>query len=146
MNNQHLYNDQDQPQEEEVFAEPPVNKTLFITQLSKNTFRPEAVEDLTNIDKVFAYYKPSCTCNFIDVAGNNLSESVNFTSIQDFSPDVILDRSPCLNEMQLLHKQLIEMKEKLALNRQLAAILSEPDSKRDFTETLKLLIHELASA
>lgn len=146
MYSEHLYSNRDELEKEEVFLEPPLNKTLFIVQLTGNMpVKPEETEGLTTLADVFEYYKPSLDFEFLNGNQGTVNENIRFTCLEDFHPESIIRKSHSLNELLTLTTQLTEMNKKISTNSQLADILANTERKKKFTEMLKLLIDKLAA-
>lgn len=144
MVNEQLYRERDEQEPDEVFIEPPVNKTLFIIQLTDDMpIKPEETENLTSLAEVFDYYKPSFDFDCMNADESIVKETFLFNRMEDFHPENIIQRSPCLNELHLIKEQLAEMNKRLPSNSQLANILLSPARRKDFTGMIKSLINDL---
>ena len=63
----------------EGIAEIPQNRTLLVEQLTKDEpVAPEVVAGLTNIDEVFAHFRPEIDIEFADADGAPVEENFRF--------------------------------------------------------------------
>lgn len=70
----------------EGIAEIPQNRTLLVEQLTKDeAVAPEVVAGLTNIDEVFAHFRPEIDIEFADADGAPVEENFRFHNVGDFS-------------------------------------------------------------
>ncbi len=69
----------------EGIAEIPQNRTLLVEQLTKDEpVAPEVVAGLTNIDEVFADFRPEIDIEFADADGAPVEENFRFQNVGDF--------------------------------------------------------------
>ena len=63
----------------EAIAEIPQNRTLFAQKLTaEDPVKPELVEGLTTVEKVFEHYKPEIKVDFEDADGSIKMENLKF--------------------------------------------------------------------
>ena len=66
----------------EGIAEIPQNRTLLVEQLTKDEpVAPEVVAGLTNIDEVFAHFRPEIDIEFADADGAPVEENFRFHNV-----------------------------------------------------------------
>lgn len=82
----------------EGIAEIPQNRTLLVEQLTKDEpVAPEVVAGLTNIDEVFAHFRPEIDIEFADADGAPVEENFRFHNVGDFSVRKMTEQSSFLS-------------------------------------------------
>lgn len=82
----------------EGIAEIPQNRTLLVEQLTKDEpVAPEVIAGLTNIDEVFAHFRPEIDIEFSDAEGAPVEENFRFQNVGDFSVKKMTEQSPFLD-------------------------------------------------
>jgi hypothetical protein len=128
----------------EAFQEIQSNKVLMAEKLTNlPAVKPEIVSDLTDVEQVFAHYKPKVDISFEDAAGANKRETLHFKNLGDFGKKGITAQSPFLNDLNMKHDQYLKIVKQLKTNKMLKAVLNEPDGKENLIAALNALIEEM---
>ncbi|GAA4153568.1 hypothetical protein GCM10022217_09470 [Chryseobacterium ginsenosidimutans] len=128
----------------EAISEIPQNRTIIAQKLTaEDPVRPELVEGLTTVEKVFEHYKPEVKVDFEDANGAIKMESLRFKNLGDFGTKGITRQSNFLTGMETEKDQYQKIIKQLRTNKILKAALEDPEAKKALYETLQLLIKEL---
>lgn len=128
----------------ESIAEIPQNRTLFAQKLtSEDPVKPELVEGLTAVEKVFEHFKPEIKVGFEDANGAVKMESLKFRNLGDFGTKGIISQSDFLTGLETEKDQYQKIVRQLKTNKILKAALEDAETKKAFHSILQLLIKEL---
>lgn len=128
----------------EAIAEISQNRTLFAQKLTADDpVKPELVEGLTNVEKVFAHFKPEIKADFEDANGAVRMENLKFRNLGDFGTKGITSQSDFLTGLETEKDQYQKIVRQLKSNKILKAALEDPEARKAFHEVLQLLIKEL---
>ncbi|WP_312902085.1 hypothetical protein [Chryseobacterium taichungense] len=128
----------------EAIAEIPQNRTLFAQKLTADDpVKPELVEGLTTVEKVFEHYKPEIKVDFEDANGAVRMENLRFRNLGDFGTKGITSQSDFLTGLETEKDQYQKIVRQLKSNKILKAALEDPEARKALHETLLLLIKEL---
>ena len=128
----------------EAFADIPQNRVLLAEKLTANApVKPEIVEGLTNVEQVFAHYKPQVQMDFETEEGTLRKETLRFHNLGDFGVKGITAQSPFLNELTQKKEQYQKIIRQLKTNKLLKQALSNRQTKESFIGALQALITEL---
>ena len=128
----------------EAIAEIPQNRTLFAQKLTaEDPIKPELVEGLTTVEKVFEHYKPEIKVDFEDANGAIKMENLKFKNLGDFGTKGITRQSSFLTGLETEKDQYQKIVKQLKTNKILKAALEDPDAKKALQDTLQSLIKEL---
>jgi hypothetical protein len=128
----------------EAFADIPANKVLMAEKLTNlPAVKPEIVEGLTDVEAVFAHYKPNVEIGFEDANGASKKENLQFKHLGDFGVKGITAQSPLLNNLNMKHDQYLKIIKQLKTNKMLKAAMNEPSGKENIIAALNALITEM---
>lgn len=128
----------------EAFGEIAPNKTLFIQKLTDNEpLRPEKVEGLKNVEEVFAHYKPKVSVELEKEDGSNLTETLHFQHLGDFSSKNLVQQSKYLHKLNIQREMYLNIMKQLKTNKTLKSTLDNAETKEAFIEALKSIVKEL---
>lgn len=128
----------------EAIAEIPQNRTIFAQKLTaEDPVKPELVEGLTTVEKVFEHYKPEVKVDFEDANGAIKMENLKFKNLGDFGTKGITGQSGFLTGLETEKDQYQKIVKQLKTNKILKAALEDPDAKKALHDTLQNLIKEL---
>jgi len=128
----------------EAILEIPQNRTLIAQKLTGDTpIRPELVGGLTNVEQVFAHYKPTAKVNFEDANGATKLEELKFTNLGDFGVKGITGQSKFLTNLETEKDQYQKIIKQLKTNKILKGALEDPDAKQALLDSINELISEL---
>ncbi|WP_312342482.1 hypothetical protein [Chryseobacterium binzhouense] len=128
----------------EAIFEIPQNRTLFAQKLTADDpVKPELVEGLTTVEKVFEHYKPEVKVDFEDANGSIRMENLKFKNLGDFGTKGITAQSSFLTSLETEKDQYQKIVKQLKTNKILKAALEDPDAKKALQDTLQSLIKEL---
>ncbi|SEN01402.1 hypothetical protein SAMN05421856_11181 [Chryseobacterium taichungense] len=128
----------------EAITEIPQNRTLFAQKLTADDpVKPELVEGLTTVEKVFEHYKPEIKVDFEDANGAVRMENLRFRNLGDFGTKGITSQSDFLTGLETEKDQYQKIVRQLKSNKILKSALEDPEARKALHETLLLLIKEL---
>lgn len=128
----------------EGIAEIPQNRTLLVNQLTKDEpLAPELVEGLTNIDDVFAHFRPEIDIEFTDAEGASVEENFRFGNVGDFSMKKMTEQSPYLSGLDTDKQFADRMAKSLRSNKVLQRTLENPTTRAAFISALEILRDDL---
>ena len=128
----------------EAIAEIPQNRTLIAQKLpADDPIKPELVEGLTTVEKVFEHFKPHVNIDFEDAQGAMKKETLSFANLGDFGVKGITAQSSFLTGLETEKDQLQKIVKQLKSNKVLKAALEDPEAKAALLSTLQGLIGEL---
>lgn len=131
----------------EAITEIPQNRVLMAEKLTAGTpLKPVIVEDLTNTEQVFAYFKPQIDVEFETEEGSMRKETMRFANLGDFGIKGITNQSSLLKELTLKKEQYQKIIRQLSVNKLLRKALAEKESKENLVSALHALIRELEEA
>ncbi|ANF49902.1 hypothetical protein A0O34_04875 [Chryseobacterium glaciei] len=128
----------------EAIAEIPQNRTIMAHKLTADDpVKPELVEGLNTIDKVFEHFKPEFKVDFEDADGAVKMENLRFKNLGDFGTKGITEQSNFLSGLETEKDQYQKIIKQLKSNKILKAALEDADAKKALYDTLQSLISEL---
>ena len=128
----------------EAISEIAPNRTLIAQRLTVDEpIKPELVEGLTTIEKVFEHFRPSLKVDFEDANGAIKMEELTFKNLGDFGAKGITDQSAFLSGLETEKDQYQKIIKQLKTNKILKAALEDPEAKKALYDTLQTLIAEL---
>ncbi|AZA53435.1 hypothetical protein [Chryseobacterium sp. G0201] len=128
----------------EAIAEIPQNRTIIAHKLTADDpVKPELVEGLSTIDKVFEHFKPEFKVDFEDADGAVKMENLRFKNLGDFGTKGITEQSNFLSGLETEKDQYQKIIKQLKSNKILKAALEDADAKKALYDTLQSLISEL---
>ncbi|MEF9478735.1 hypothetical protein OWR28_14415 [Chryseobacterium sp. 1B4] len=132
------------PEINEAIFEIPQNRTLLAQKLtSYDPVRPDLIEGLHTIDKVFEHFRPEITVDFEDLNGATKIESLKFKNLGDFGIKGITRQSDFLCDLETEKNQYQQIIRQLKTNKILKAALEDPNARKALFQTLQELIQEL---
>lgn len=128
----------------EGFVEISPNKTLFIQKLTyDDPIKPEIVEDLQNVEAVFAHFKPNVDVELDKEDGSTVKENFQFGGLGDFDVKNMTNQSNYLKNLNIENDAYLKIIKQLKSNKSLANVIQNPDTKSAFVNALKALAAEL---
>lgn len=120
------------------------NKTLFVQKLTDNEpIKPEKVEGLQTVEKVFEHYKPQVNVSFEKEDGSMVDETLNFKNLGDFGLKNLIDQSDYLTDLNIEKSLSLNVIKQLKSNKTLKATLENEDTKTAFIGALQNFLDEL---
>ena len=131
----------------EAFQEIQSNKVLMAEKLTDNPpAKPEIVEGLTNVEAVFAHFKPKIDMTFESAEGTMVRETLHFSNLDKFAVKGISAQSKFLGDMNAKQEQYLKIIKQLKTNKLLKGAISDASSRDSLVEALESLLEELKSA
>lgn len=131
----------------EAFADLPQNKTLMIEKLtSDDALKPQIVEGLTNVEAVFAHFKPNVDMAFQGEDGSETKESLSFDDLGDFGSKGLTKQSDFLQGLNMRQTEMNRIVKQLRSNKRFVSAMQDPAAKAAFVAALKEVAAELGSA
>lgn len=128
----------------EGFVEISPNKTLFIQKLTdEDPMFPEIVEDLQTVEAVFNHFKPSCSVELDKEDGSTTKENFSFRGLTDFDIKNLPSQSQLLANANIEQDTYLKIVKQLGTNKSLKNVIENPETKKAFIDSLKVLISEL---
>ena len=128
----------------EAFQNIPANKVLMAEKLtSMPPVKPEITEGLTDVEAVFAHYKPKVEVGFEDGNGVTRNETLQFNHLGDFGIKGITAQSPLLSDLNTKKEQYQKIIKQLKSNKLLKSALAIEDGKKNLIGALQSLLTEL---
>lgn len=128
----------------EAIVEIPQNRTLFAQKLTADDpVKPELVEGLNTVEKVFEHYKPEVKADFEDANGTVKMETLKFKNLGDFGTKGITAQSSFLSGLETEKDQYQKIVKQLRTNKILKAALADPDARKTLYDIINVLIKEL---
>ena len=125
----------------EAIADIPQNRTLIAQKLTADDpIKPELVEGLTTVEKVFEHFKPHVNIDFEDAQGAMKKETLSFANL---GVKGITAQSSFLTGLETEKDQYQKIVKQLKSNKVLKAALEDPEAKAALLSTLQGLIGEL---
>ncbi|MEG1543355.1 MAG: hypothetical protein RR382_02360 [Tannerellaceae bacterium] len=125
------------------------NKTLMIDQYSSDAEpgNPELVDDLQNINDVFAHFKPKVEVDFTDAEGSQVTEVLHFNELRDFEAQNgkgrLVQNSEFLSGIKDEIDTNVKIRKSIEQNRKLRDILKDSSSKEELKQMLESMLAEL---
>jgi hypothetical protein len=131
----------------EGIANIPLNRTFLIQKLTDvEPMSPQTVHGLKNISDVFNHFKPNVEVELSREDGSTLNESFHYSTLADFRPDRIIERSPFLKDLNVQREQYDKIQKQAKTNKILAKVLENPEARAAFLDVLNALSQELEEA
>jgi predicted component of type VI protein secretion system len=128
----------------EAFQDIQSNRTIVAQKLTdKAPVKPEVVEGLTDVESVFAHYKPSVEMSFENDEGVMVNETLHFKHLGDFGVKGITAQSPFLNDLNTRQEQYQKIIKQLKSNKLLKSALATSEGKQNLIGALQSLLAEL---
>ena len=128
----------------EGFVEISPNKTLFIQKLTnEDPIKPEIVEGLETVEKVFEFFKPNCDVELDREDGSSAKENFKFSGLGDFDVKSLTNQSSYLKSLSLENDAYLKIIKQLKTNKSLKNVIENPESKSAFINALRALASEL---
>lgn len=120
------------------------NRTLLTQQLTEQEpIKPELIEGLNTIEKVFEHFKPSIKVDFEDENGSIKIEEMQFKSLGDFGIKGITEQSTFLSDLENEKQEYQKIIKQLKGNKVLKSVLQDTQVKQDLLSAIEFLIQEL---
>lgn len=129
----------------EAFADLPQNKTLIIQKLTTDdAVKPQVVSGLTNVEAVFAHFKPKVEASFTGADGGEVKEELSFNNLGDFGAKGLTRQSAFLQGLNAEQSELMQVVKQLRSNKSFVKAMQDPNAKDAVIAALKELAAELA--
>ena len=128
----------------EAFADIPQNRVLLAEKLTYDTpVKPDIIEGLTNVEEVFAHFKPKVEVEYETEEGSLKKEDLHFKNLGDFGMKGITAQSDHLGDLTMKREQYQKIIRQLKSNKLLKTALSNSETKASIITVLQTLIKEL---
>lgn len=122
----------------------PFNKTLIAIKLTDEPVdKPEIIEDLKNIEEVFAHFKPSVNVEFNDENASPVLQIFQFHSMDDFGINGLTAQSELLKELTFKKEIFEKIARQAKTNRSLTYAFTDKDARKALLNCLLALRKEL---
>lgn len=120
------------------------NKTLVVQKLTaEESFQPEIVSGLTNVNSVFEHFRPNLDVEFTGEDGQSTKENLQFNNLADFGPKGLTKQSNFLQQLNLKQEEMHKIIKQLRSNKILMKAMQDPQAKAAFIEVIQGMIAEL---
>jgi predicted component of type VI protein secretion system len=128
----------------EGFVEISPNKTLFIQKLTnEDPVRPEIIQNLETVEKVFDHFKPNCDVELDREDGSTVKTNFRFSGLGDFDIKSLTNQSEYLKNLSLENDACLKIIKQLRTNKSLQKVIENPETRLAFVNALKTLASEL---
>jgi hypothetical protein len=128
----------------EGIADIPINRTMFVQKLTDDPPAvPELVQGLRNIKEVFDHYQPKVPIELYNLDGEVKDETLNFRTVADFTKNGIINQSDYLKEVSENIETYNKLAKQLKSNKVFLKMLSDPQARKAYIDSLKDMINEL---
>lgn len=128
----------------EAFQDIQSNRTLMAQKLTADTpVKPVVVDGLTNVEEVFAHFKPKVEMSFANEDGVTVRETLHFSHLGDFGVKGITNQSAFLRDLDTRQDQYQKIIKQLKSNKLLKSALATPEGKQNLVGALQALLAEL---
>jgi hypothetical protein len=128
----------------EAFQDIQSNRTLMAQKLTADTpVKPQVIDGLTNVEEVFAHYKPKVEMSFANEDGVTVRETLHFSNLGDFGVKGITNQSTFLRDLDTRQDQYQKIIKQLKSNKLLKSALATPEGKQHLVGALQALLAEL---
>ena len=131
----------------EAFADIPQNRVLMAERLTTlPAGKAQIVHGLTNVEQVFAHFKPNVEIDFENEDGASKKETLRFSNVGDFGIKGITAQSGFIGDLTMKKEQYQKIIKQLKSNKLLREVLKNEETKKAFVDGIHALIKEIDQA
>jgi hypothetical protein len=131
-------------EKEDAVSNIPSNRTLVALQLTEHLpSKPEMVEGMFSIERVFEHFKPVLTIKIKNVDSFEVTQEIRFSSMKDFTLPGITAQSFILKELTTAKSLYNDIFNSIKGNLRFRSLLSNPQSKKKLDATVRWILADL---
>ncbi|WP_428658414.1 hypothetical protein [Runella sp.] len=122
------------------------NKTAIISKFTADSMSQAPVEGIQKLQDAFDHFQPQVDVSHTTEDGQEVNETLNFTSVSAFTVKGMIEQSGFLQELKGKEDDFQTMIKRLMTNKPFQKLLADPAGKAAFVEALNAMIQELEDA
>ncbi len=119
------------------------NKTAIISKFTADSMSQARVEGIQKLQDAFDHFQPQVDVSHTTEDGQEVNETLNFTSMSAFTVKGMIEQSGYLQELKGKEDDYQTLIKRLMTNKVFQKLLADPVGKAAFVEALNAMIAEL---
>lgn len=119
------------------------NKTAIISKFTADSMSQAPVEGIQKLQDAFDHFQPQVEVSHTTEDGQEVNETLNFTSMSAFTVKGMIEQSGYLQELKGKEDDYQTLIKRLMTNKVFQKLLADPVGKAAFVEALNAMIAEL---
>ncbi len=119
------------------------NKTAIISKFTADSMSQAPVEGIQKLQEAFDHFQPQVDVSHTTEDGQEINETLNFTSMSAFTVKGMIEQSGYLQELKGKEDDYQTLIKRLMTNKVFQKLLADPVGKAAFVEALNAMIAEL---
>jgi hypothetical protein len=119
------------------------NKTAIISKFTADSMSQAPVEGIQKLQEAFDHFQPQVDVSHTTEDGQEVNETLNFTSMSAFTVKGMIEQSGYLQELKGKEDDYQTLIKRLMTNKVFQKLLADPVGKAAFVEALNAMIAEL---
>ncbi|MCP1385573.1 hypothetical protein GVN20_09240 [Runella sp. CRIBMP] len=119
------------------------NKTAIISKFTADSMSQAPVEGIQKLQDAFDHFQPQVDVSHTTEDGQEVNETLNFTSMSAFTVKGMIEQSGYLQELKGKEDDYQTLIKRLMTNKVFQKLLADPVGKAAFVEALNAMIAEL---
>lgn len=119
------------------------NKTAIVSKFTADSMSQVPVEGIQKLQEAFDHFQPQVDITHTTEEGQEVNETLNFTSLSAFTIKGMIEQSEFLQELKGKEDDYQTLIKRLMTNKVFQKLLADPAGKAAFLEALNAMIVEL---
>lgn len=119
------------------------NKTAIVSKFTADSMSQAPVEGIQKLQEAFDHFQPQVDITHTTEEGQEVNETLNFTSLSAFTVKGMIEQSGFLQELKGKEDDYQTLIKRLMTNKVFQKLLADPAGKAAFLEALNAMIVEL---
>ncbi|MFN3380544.1 MAG: hypothetical protein ACK41O_13885 [Runella zeae] len=119
------------------------NKTAIVSKFTADSMSQAPVEGIQKLQDAFDHFQPQVDITHTTEEGQEVNETLNFTSLSAFTIKGMIEQSEFLQELKGKEDDYQTLIKRLMTNKVFQKLLADPAGKAAFLEALNAMIVEL---
>jgi hypothetical protein len=119
------------------------NKTAIVSKFTADSMSQAPVEGIQKLQEAFDHFQPQVDITHTTEEGQEVNETLNFTSLSAFTIKGMIEQSEFLQELKGKEDDYQTLIKRLMTNKVFQKLLADPAGKAAFLEALNAMIVEL---
>lgn len=119
------------------------NKTAIVSKFTSDSMSQAPVEGIQKLQEAFDHFQPQVDITHTTEEGQEVNETLNFTSLSAFTVKGMIEQSGFLQELKGKEDDYQTLIKRLMTNKVFQKLLADPAGKAAFLEALNAMIVEL---
>ncbi len=119
------------------------NKTAIISKFTADSMSQAPVDGIQKLQDAFDHFQPQVDVSHTTEDGQEVNETLNFTSVSAFTVKGMIEQSGFLQELKGKEDDYQTLIKRLMTNKVFQKLLADPVGKAAFVEALNAMIAEL---